>query len=309
MIDVGGLRALRAVAELGTVGQAAEQLGFTASAVSQQIKRLERQIGVALVAPAGRKVVLTPAGQVIVDNTPEVFQALERCAGAARSIAGGVPRGRLRVVAFSTAVRGLLTPAVAALAMQYADMQVCITEQDPREAVFCVDSGKADVALVHDADGMANSLPESLKQRLVHTDFGDVVMRRTHPLAASEGPLTAAELTGHSWVASPHGTVCHQWFQRLFAEERNVPDVRHQIDDFSTQIALAATEDLLALIPHLARPPLGPSLVYRALHRPPKREVFAVWRCSSDTSPNIRALLAALPDESLDSASGVVVPG
>ncbi len=168
---------------------------------------------------------------------------------------------------------------------------------------------QSDVALVHDADGMANSLPESLKQRLVHADFGDVVMRRTHPLAASESPLTAAELAGHAWVASPHGTVCHQWFQRLFAEERNVPDVRHQIDDFSTQLALAATEDLLALIPHLARPPLGPGLVRRALHRPPKREVYAVWRCSSDTSPNIRALLAALSDESLDSASGVVVPG
>lgn len=59
MIEVGALRALRSVAALGTLARAAEELGFTASAVSQQIKRLERQVGVPVLAPAGRGVVLT----------------------------------------------------------------------------------------------------------------------------------------------------------------------------------------------------------------------------------------------------------
>src|SRR3954451_11572055 len=105
MIEVGALRALRSVAALGTLVRAADELGFTASAVSQQIKRLERQVGVALLAPAGRGVVLTPAGQAVVDSAAEVFEALERCADAARSVSEGAPRGVLRVVAFSTAVR------------------------------------------------------------------------------------------------------------------------------------------------------------------------------------------------------------
>ncbi|MEU0545572.1 LysR family transcriptional regulator [Nocardia sp. NPDC005978] len=302
MIDVGALRALRSVADLGTLAQAAEELGFTASAVSQQIKRLERQLGVAVLAPAGRKVVLTPAGQVIVDSAPEVFQALERCVAAAQLVSQGEPTGTLRVVAFSTAIRGLLAPTIARLSARYPDVQVRITEQDPDRALHSVDAGTADLALVHDADGLSAALPSSLTQRLVYTDLGDVVMARTHPLARLDRPLTCADLAGHAWVTSPPGSVCHQWFRRLFAEAREDPDVRHLIDDFATQLSLVASGQVIALIPRLARPPMGEELVPRLLRRPPKREVYAAWRCSADSSPAIQALLAELSSETAGKA-------
>ncbi len=290
MIEVGALRALRSVAALGTLARAADELGFTASAVSQQIKRLERQVGMPVLAPAGRGVVLTPAGQAIVDSAPEVFQALERCVEAAQSVAEGAPRGILRVVAFSTAVRGLLARTVPRLSSRCPELQVHITEQDPDQALRGVDAGIADLALVHDADGLPPPLPSSLTQRHIHTDFGDVVMDRTHPLARLDRPLTSADLAGHAWVASPPGTVCHQWFQRLVAD----PDVRHLIDDFSTQLSLVASGEVIALIPRLARPPLGEGLVSRPLRRPPRREVHAAWRRSADASPAIQAVLAEL---------------
>jgi DNA-binding transcriptional LysR family regulator len=183
MIDVRALRALRSVAALGTLARAAEELGFTASAVSQQIKGLERQLGVPVLAPAGRGVVLTAAGQSIVDSAPEVFQALERCAEAARSVAKGAPCGILRVVAFSTAIRGLLAPTLVRLSTRCPDLRVHITEQDPDQALHSIATGVADVALIHDADGLPAPLPTSLRQHHVHSDFGDVVMSRMHPLA------------------------------------------------------------------------------------------------------------------------------
>ena len=62
MIDVNALRALHSVATHGTLALAAAELGFTSSAVSQQIKRLEKQLGTRVLASAGRGVVLTPAG-------------------------------------------------------------------------------------------------------------------------------------------------------------------------------------------------------------------------------------------------------
>ncbi|WP_206788978.1 LysR family transcriptional regulator [Amycolatopsis sp. MtRt-6] len=296
MIEVGALRALRAVAALGTLARAADELGFTASAVSQQIKRLERQVGVPVLAPAGRGVVLTPAGQAIADSAPEVFQALERCAEAAQSVAEGAPRGTLRVVAFSTAIRGLLAPVMPRLAARCPDLRVQLTEQDPGEALHSVGAGTADLALVHDADGLLPApVPPTLTQRWLHTDVGDVVMARTHPLARLGAPLDEAALAGHAWVTSPPGTVCHQWFRRLFAEE---PDVRHRVDDFATQLSLVVSGQVVALIPRLARPPLGENLVARELRRPPKREVQAVWRRSAEASPAIRAVLAELaPDD------------
>ncbi|WP_328323066.1 LysR family transcriptional regulator [Kribbella sp. NBC_00382] len=307
MIEVGALRALRAVAGLGTLARAAEELGFTASAVSQQLKRLERQVGVPVIAPAGRGVVLTPAGQAIVDSAPEVFQALERCAEAAQSVSEGTPRGVLRVVAFSTAIRGLLAPTLPRLAKTAPDLRVHLTEQDPDQALHSVEAGTADLALIHDADGLPTPLPPSLTQRHLHTDTGDVVMSTTHPLAmedellAATGdrsarrdqPLTAADLVGHAWVTSPPGTVCHQWFRRLVADAPEEPDVRHLVDDFATQLALVAAGDVIALIPRLARPALG-ELVARPLARRPTREVQAAWRRSGDASPAIRAMLTEL---------------
>jgi DNA-binding transcriptional LysR family regulator len=308
MIEVGALRALRAVGGLGTLARAAEELGFTASAVSQQLKRLERQVGVPVIAPAGRGVVLTPAGQAIVDSAPEVFQALERCVEAAQSVSEGTPRGVLRVVAFSTAIRGLLAPTLPRLAKTAPELRVHLIEQDPDQALHSVRSGTADLALIHDADGLPAPLPSSLIQRHVHTDIGDVVMSRTHPLARQgeppgddvrpqawqDLPLTAADLAGHAWATSPPGTVCHQWFRRLFADAPEDPDVRHLVDDFATQLALVAAGDVIALIPRLARPPLDDGLVARPLRRQPTREVRAAWRRSADASPAIQAMLREL---------------
>jgi DNA-binding transcriptional LysR family regulator len=294
MIDVGALRALRSVAAHGTLARAADELGFTASAVSQQIKRLERQVGVPVLAPAGRGVVLTAAGQAIVDSAPEVFQALERCAEAAQSVAEGAPRGILRVVAFSTAIRGLLAPTILRLSTRCPELRVHITEHDPDQALHSVDAGTADLALVHDADGLPAPLPSTLTQRHIHTDVGDVVMNRTHPLARLDPPLAGPDLAGHAWVTSPPGSVCHQWFRRLFADVPEDPDVRHLVDDFATQLSLVASGDVIALIPRLARPPLGDVLVSRPLRRQPKREVHAAWRRSANASPAIQAVLAEL---------------
>jgi DNA-binding transcriptional LysR family regulator len=303
MIDVGALRALRSVAALGTLARAADELGFTASAVSQQIKRLERQVGVPLLAAAGRGVVLTPAGQAIVDSAPEVFQALERCAEAAQSVSAGAPRGVLRVAAFSTAIRGLLAPAVQRLSTCYPELSVQITEQNPDQALHSADAGTVDLVLVHDADGLPAPLPSSLTQRHLHTDVGDIVMHRTHPLARLDPPLTVADMPGHAWVTSPPGSVCHQWFRRLFADVPEHPDVRHLVADFATQLSLVASGGVVALIPRLARPPLGEELVSRPLRRPPKREVSAAWRRSANASPAIAAVLAELSGDGVQAAS------
>lgn len=294
MIDLGSLRALRAVAIVGSMARAADDLGFTASAVSQQIKRLERQVGVPVLAPAGRGVVLTPAGQAVVDSAPDVFQALERCAEAARSVSEGAPRGVLRVVAFSTGIRGLLAPVLPALAARCPEMSVRVVEQDPDQALHSVDSGTADLALVHDADGLPAPVPHSMTERHVHTDVGDVVMSLSHPLAQADTPLTNDDLADHAWVTSPPGTVCHQWFRRVVSDVHEDPDVRHLADDFATQMSLVASGEVIALIPRLARPPLPPGLVSHPMLRPPRREVNAAWRRSANSSPAIRAVLTEL---------------
>ncbi|CCQ16417.1 LysR family transcriptional regulator (fragment), partial [Rhodococcus sp. AW25M09] len=233
MIDVGALQALRAVATLGTLARAAEELGYTSSAISQQIKRLERQIGTPVLAQAGRGVVLTPAGRAVVESADEVFHALERCVESARSADEGVARGVVRLVGFSTALRGVVAPALSRLRRRYPDLTVHVSEEDPDRALHSVHAGTADLALVHDADGVPAAAPPSIVRRSILTDYGDVIMKRSHPLADRESALTHTDLARYPWVTSPAGTVCQQWFRRLFADTPTEVDVRHLVDDFS----------------------------------------------------------------------------
>ncbi|MGN7247197.1 LysR family transcriptional regulator [Janibacter anophelis] len=296
MIDPSALRSLSAVAAHGTLARAASELGYTPSAVSQQVKRLERDVGVPLLAPAGRGVVITPAGRALVDASADVFAALELASSAARSVAEGTPSGHVRVVAFSTAIRGLVAPALADLAARHPAVRVDVTELDPPQALSAVDAGAADLALVHDADGLPTAAPSSVRQVVVHTDVGDLAIPASHPLADTATPLVEARLVEHPWVTSPPGTVCHQWFRRLFASSDTPPDVRHVADDFATQLALVRGSGVLALVPRLARPEVPDGVVIRGLDAAPTREVRAAWRASAHDSPAVRAVLSLWAD-------------
>src|ERR671929_467860 len=99
MIHLGRLKALREVADRGTIAAAAAALHLTPSAVSQQISALERELGERLVEPDGRKVRLTAVGRVVVRGADSVFAEVESLrAEVARHSDGD--RADLRVGAF-----------------------------------------------------------------------------------------------------------------------------------------------------------------------------------------------------------------
>lgn len=292
MLDPQALRAVAAIARTGSVAGAADDLGFTPSAVSQQVKRLAQQVGTPLTTRVGRGVVLTAAGQALADSAPDVFAAMEHAADAARRRASAVA-GMLRVAAFSTAVRGLLAPRLTALQTRHPALDIAVDELDPAPAVASLASGGADLVLVHDLDGVAIPLPTGVRTRHVHTDVGDLIVRLDHPLA-ERTQLSNRDLAGQVWITSPPGTACHDWFQQLLTGVEANPHVRHRVDDFSTQVALVDACGLAALIPRLARPALPTTLRAVSLEPPPTRRVDAVWRASSDNSPALHAVLACL---------------
>src|SRR5689334_8877114 len=114
MLDVRRLRLLCDLAHLGTIAAVARAHSYTPSAVSQQLAALEREAGVPLLARTGRRVTLTPAGQILARHAARVLAALEE-AGAALASAGTGPTGPLRIGAFPSAVRTLLAGALVTL--------------------------------------------------------------------------------------------------------------------------------------------------------------------------------------------------
>ena len=114
MIDLVALDALRAVGTHGSVVAAADALGFTPSAVSQQVKRLEKQTGVPLLERVGRGVMLTGHGRHLVEQGTRLLTDLEELQSGLHRQAGTVA-GHVRLTAFSTAMRGLIAPALPAV--------------------------------------------------------------------------------------------------------------------------------------------------------------------------------------------------
>ena len=114
MLDVPRLRLLREVAARGTIAAAAGALAYTPSAVSQQLTKLEKEVGAPLLERSGRGVALTEVGRALVAHADDVFRALDRAEAAAEA-AKGVVGGTLRVGAFASAATEIVAPAIRAL--------------------------------------------------------------------------------------------------------------------------------------------------------------------------------------------------
>src|ERR1700750_181402 len=96
MLDVEKLLALRAVAAHGTIAAAARELGYTRSAVSQQVSALERAAGTALRLRSGNSVTVTPVGRSLLEHTERVLVEL-RAAQATLQRSAGEIAGEQRV--------------------------------------------------------------------------------------------------------------------------------------------------------------------------------------------------------------------
>ncbi|MFS0714012.1 LysR family transcriptional regulator [Microbacterium sp. 2P01SA-2] len=298
MIDLDAVHSLRTVAREGSVAAAASTLGFTPSAVSQQIKRLERETGVALLERVGRGVALTAAGtQLVVGSTP-ILADLERLRADLHAGVGtgedGRVTGELRIAAFSTVVRGLLTAVLVELTTAHPDLRLPVRESEPWETVALVASGQRDLGVVHQWGGVALAIPENLVVTPLFTDVADVILHRDHPLAGRD-VLRPADLADERWVATFDTTICRQWLRRLFDGIGGAPRVLYESMEFENHIELARTGAVVALVPRLGRGDLGPDLVAVPTVEPAStRDIVAVHRRSQADSPGLRATLAAL---------------
>jgi DNA-binding transcriptional LysR family regulator len=277
MMDLGRLRALHAVAVHGSVGRAAAALGYTPSAISQQISKLERETRTPLLEKRGRGVVLTDAAQELAHTAQAVLALVEQAEVDLESRRGEVT-GRLSLAAFATAARGLLPTALADLSAAHPEL---------------VARGEVDLAVVQDWPNTPLATPEGVCRRRLGEDPVDVVLPADHPLAARE-VLTVEELKGQRWVNTPPGTICHDWLLQTLREAGEDPDTRFQATEFDTQIALIRAGLCIGLVPRLGRAPLPAGVVARPIVPEPTRRVSVLWREHATRRPAIAAALDAL---------------
>jgi DNA-binding transcriptional LysR family regulator len=293
MIDLAALITLRAVRDHGSVSLAAAALGYTPSAVSQQVKRLERQTGLPLLERLGRGVILTPAGRELVIAGSALLTDLERIEADLHRTASTVA-GHLEVAAFSTAMRGLVAPAIRDLLGSHPDLSVRLTECEPWPTIDQVASGQVDVGLVHSWGDVPLAIPQHVLAVEIAQDVADVLVPADHRLAARER-ITPADVLEEGWIATPEGSICRQWLTRMYLGTGRLPRIAHVSMEFDSHIALVRAGLGIALVPRLGRASIPDGVVAVAAHDPtPTRTVTALHRDSMTGSPAIAALLGAL---------------
>jgi DNA-binding transcriptional LysR family regulator len=302
MIDLDAVASLQAVDTHGSVVAAAAALGFTPSAVSQQVKRLERQAGVPLLERVGRGVMLTRHGRHLVDQGGRLLTDLEELEAGLRRQAGTVA-GNVRLTAFSTAMRGLVAPALPGVLAAHPGLTVTLSEREPWDTVGLVATGATDLGVAHSWGDVPLGIPDHVAATMVGTDIADVVLRRDHPLAGRRA-LTPHDLVEEGWIATPEGTICRQWLTRMYDGTGRLPLIAHTSLEFDSHLALVRAGLGVALVPRLGRAALGPELVAVPAKDPvPTRTILAMHRRSMADAPAIAALLAALAAQKSAEAS------
>ena len=249
------LHVLRTVAECGTVTGAAEQLHYTPSAVSQQLRTLAKDLDVELVVQDGRRLRLTAAARTLLAHTDELFATWERVRAEVAASAGD-RGGELRLCGFSTAAAALLPPVVAHVTALRPDCRVQIIEADPEECFDLLLADHADVAVVVSTPGLPSGADPRFEQRFLVEDPLDLLVPDSHPLAARPS-VALAELVHEPWIMDRPGRPYHQLLQTACASAGFTPVVAHQAAEWDTGAALVAAGLGIALIPRLAHLPMG----------------------------------------------------
>lgn len=280
----------RAVARAGSLSGAARDLGWTQPAVSQQLRRLEREVGSPLLVRSTRGVTLTEAGRLLLQRADTVAGALHIAAEELASLAD-LRGGRVRMVAFPSAAATLAPAALKALARDHPGIDVALVESEPPEAWAAVRAGEADLALVF---GYGGPPPDDgdLTWLPLAVEPVDLVLPPGHP-AGSRRAVRLADLSDETWIGG-----CPRCRQHLVDRCRQAgfePRLSHETDDYVAVQALVAAGLGVTLLPRSAlRAFRHPDVVVRQSASLGDRHVGLVYRPGAEQVPATRALVERL---------------
>lgn len=284
------MQVLRAVVSSGSVTAAAANLGYTPSAVSQQVAALEKQAGIALLERVGRGVRPTAAGRLLTEHAATISRNVAEAETALAELRAG-RTGRLVIRYFATAGASLVAPAVARLRREHPGVRIDLRLNDPGDPLVEVEQGRADlVLLIGDGERPRDGV------RLLHLrdDSYAAVLPTGHPLAAKE-VLDLAELAEEPWVVSDPPGPCLEPVLAACAAAGFSPDFVVESEDHATAQGFVAAGLGIGLMPLMGLGNRNPDVVVREVRNPrPVRAVYAAVRDVSPTPPALRSLLDAL---------------
>jgi DNA-binding transcriptional LysR family regulator len=289
-VELRHLRYFRAVAEELHFGRAAERLHIAQPPLSQQIRQLERELGISLLVRSTRKVELTPAGAAYLKRAVAILDAVDDATEQAQRIAEGV-EGHLAIGCVGSATYSLLPRLVRALreALPGVDVSVRGEMLAPAQLTALL-AGEIDLALLRPPIEQPGLLVETVRRdRLL------VALPEGHQLASND-ELSVGDLRDEEFIAhAGRGrSVMNSLVTAICADAGFVPRIRHQVEETSTLVTLVAAGLGVAVVPEPTAALDIAGVRYRPLVPDRLGVDLLAARAAAANSPLIERVLAVL---------------
>ncbi|GAA2514131.1 LysR family transcriptional regulator [Winogradskya humida] len=239
-MELRNLRAFETVARTLSVTQAAKELHYAQSSISDQIQVLERELGVDLLDRSQRRLRLTPQGAVLSEYTGRILKLLEEARFAVSR-----PGTELAVGALETVSVHLLPPVLSEYRERHPDMRVRLGHHNRGELYRAVRRGDLDLCLTF---GTPPPDPSLRSETLVEEPLV-VIVPPKHPLA-ERGRAGLAELSAEPFLATEQGCGFREMFDEVFGPGAKEPVA--EVSSIGTLGACVAAGMGLALLPLLS---------------------------------------------------------
>lgn len=293
-LDLTRLRLLAEVARHGSMTSAASALAYTPSAISQQIRRLESDVGQPLLDRHHRGVSLTEAGRVVVEHALAIERNLEALQVRLDDIAG-LREGSLRLGTFPTVASSLLPLAVTGYRRAYPGVRLSVHSARLSQLLDLLDRRSVELAFLWEYE-WSRITTDSLELKVVTEDPTSLVVAESHRLA-DRTSVDVSELAEESWIIRGDHHPVAEVLSRTAHAAGFEPSVAFEANDYQEAQAMVAVGLGIALAPRLALANLRADVrVLRLDGYAPSRRILLARLASRAATPAEQAMTDVILD-------------
>ena len=299
-MELRDLRYFVAVGQHRNFSRAAEQLHVSQPALSEQIRKLEDELGVVLFERTSRGALLTDAGQALFPQAQTVLAQADAAVDIARTVAHGVV-GTLTLGFIDSAALEILPTLVRRFSERYPHVKLRLRELGTRQQLEAVETGEIDVGIVR-----GPVWNPRLAGRRIATESLLIALPTQHSLAHQ--PVVAlADLRDEGFITYPaeRAAGLYEEMLRLCHAAGFDPRIVQEANEISTICAMVGAGLGVAIVPSSVAAIALHGVVYRPIDDPRAQlERWAVWRDEARLAV-VRAFVGSLAEDDLPLTAGV----
>jgi len=223
-MDLHQLRVFQAAVKNGGFTRAGEELHLSQSTVSQHIKLLEEEFGGPLFLRVGKRVVVTEAGQLLLEHAERIFRDIKNAEMAIREI-NTLKRGTVRLGVGPTTLTYRLPRTLGNYMRRFPDIELVVLAGTTEFLLDSLQSQQLDLAIV-----MATTPRQGVNFALLGSEEMVVVLDRTHPLARKRA-LEPADLASLRFILYGRNTAMQNLIDRYFASLGVHPRITMEVEN------------------------------------------------------------------------------